>query len=297
MTSPQDPALLSRRDFQVITDGGVDKYSSLLNDVAVAPFFVSFDEQSYHAGELPQTEFFSRLRAGDPHPTTSQPTPRSYAELYQLVKQAGAVALTVTISRGLSGSYNAAQQATALVPQAEVYLHDSHTLSAAQAFQVHAACTALQRGETLETAVRWMNRVGQATELFFTLNDLTYLQRGGRIGRVAAMLGGFLNIKPVVSVDKESGTYINVARGRSWKGAVEALAKQVTQRYGAGTPLRVALLAGENPADAEHLLDLLRASHPILWTETVAVNQVLAVHTGPEAVGLAVAPGPWPWQK
>lgn len=293
MTNPA--ALLGRKDFYVVTDGGLDRYSTLLNDVPVAPFYIHFGLQGYRAGELPQREFFARLRAGNPHPTTSQPAPSEYAQLYD--QAGGAVALTVTISRGLSGSYNAAEQARSLVPETAVYLHDSRTLSAAQAFQIHAAETAYVQGQTLGTALDWMRQVSDETELYFTLNDLEYLKRGGRIGRVAAMLGGFLNIKPVVTVDKQNGTYTNVARGRSWKGAMEALARQVTGRYGLGTPLRVALLVGENPADAEQLLGILKKSHPIVWTQTVAVNQVLAVHTGPEAVGLAVAPGKWPWER
>lgn len=207
------------------------------------------------------------------------------------------MALTITVSRGLSGSYNAAEQARSLVPEASVYIHNSQTISAAQAFQVHAAESAWVKGETLGTALEWMAQVHEETELYFTLNSLTYLKRGGRIGSVMAAVGGFLNIKPVVSVDKKSGTYFNATRGRSWKGAIEALARQVTQRYGAGTPLRVALLVGENPADAEQLLALIKQNHPIIWSEAVAANQVLLVHTGPEAVGLAVAPHAWPWER
>lgn len=287
--------LLERRDFRVIADGGLDKCRTLRNDVPVAPFYLNFGAQSYPNGELSQEEFFRRLRAGQPHPTTSQPTPRSYAELY---RQSGEeVTLAVTISSGLSGSYGAAGQARALVPEAEVYLHDSRTLSAAQAFQVHAACTARERGETLQTAISWMRQVSDESELYFTLNQLEYLRRGGRIGRVTAMMGGILNIKPVVTVDKESGTYVSAARGRSWRGAIEAVAKQVTQRYGAGTPLRVAVMVGENVSDGEELLQHLRAAHPLLWHEMVSANQVLVVHTGPEAVGLTVAPGAWPWER
>ncbi len=290
-----DTELLNATEFQVIADGGLDRHRTLLTAVPVAPFYVNFGTESYRGGALPEAEFFARLRAGTPHPTSSQPSPGDYAELYRMV--GGEVALTITIARGLSGSYNAAEQARALVPEARVYIHNSQTLSAAQAFQVHAAETARATGQPLSTALRWIEQVSEETELFFTLNNLEYLRRGGRIGRVAAAVGGFLNIKPVVTVDKSTGTYVNVARGRSWKGAIEALARQVTQRYGVGTPLRVALLVGENPADAEQLLNIIKQSHPIIWTETVAVNQVLAVHTGPEAVGLAVAPGVWRWEK
>jgi DegV family protein with EDD domain len=280
--------------FDVVTDGGLDAYDELLNEVPYAPFTLNFGTESFLANALPRTEFFTRLRAGEPHPTTSQPAPEQFAALY---REARRPLLVVTISSGLSGSMNAADQARALVPDARVTLHDSHTLSAAQAFQVHAAMTARHRGLDPDTAIDWMRRVHAETELFFTIDTLAYLRRGGRIGRVQAALGGLMNLKPIVHVDKTSGTYVNAARARSWPKAVDEIAAQVTSRYGSGTPLRVALVYGEEEADAERLLDALRRQHPVPWSAAAPVGAALAVHTGPKAVGLAAAPAAWPWES
>lgn len=280
--------------FDVVSDGGLDPCPDLLNDVPVAPFTLNFGSESLLANDLSRAEFFARLRRGTPHPTTSQPSPEQFAAIY---RSASRPVLVVTISDGLSGSRNAADQARALVPDAPITLHDSGTLSIAQAFQVHAAMTARGRGLGIAAAFDWMREVHRETELLFTIDTLEYLRRGGRIGRVQATLGTALRLKPVVTVDKTVGTYANVARARTWSSAIEALAKHVTTRYGAGTPLRVGLVYGEERGDADDLLARLQERHPVLWSAAAPVGVALAVHTGPKAVGLAVAPGPWPWER
>lgn len=280
--------------FDVIADGGLDAFESLLNDVPFAPFTLNFGAASFAADELPRSDFFAKLRAGEPHPTTSQPAPDEYATQY---RQTALPPLVITISDGLSGSFNAADQAKALAPEVPVRLHDSGTLSAAQAYQVHAAMTARERGRDVDQAIAWMRAVHAETELYFTIDTLEYLRRGGRLGPVQATLGSMLSLRPVITVDKQAGTYTNVGRARGWHKAMDAVVKQVTTRFGAGTPLRAAIVYGEDRDDAERLQGLLRAEHELLWTDVAPVGVALAVHTGPKAVGLAVAPGPWPWER
>lgn len=283
--------------FAVVTDGGLDAFPGLLNSVPVAPFAVNFGTQTYRMTEITREELFHQLATNPVHPTSSQPSPQDWLRAFQAGIAISHSVLAVTISAGLSGSRNAAEQAAGMLSSTSVRIHDSQTLSAAQAFQVHAAMTAAERGESLDTAVAWMNAVHAETELYFTIETLEYLRRGGRIGRVAATLGGLLNLKPVITVDKTTGQYTNVSRARSYKGAIEAVVQQVTHKYGAGTPLRVGLLYGSEKADAEQALELLKARHPILWSGFAGVNPVLNIHTGPRALGIAAAPGPWPWEK
>lgn len=278
--------------FDVVSDGGLDASATLANDVPAAPFTVVFGNETFLAPDLPRDEFFARLRVGTPHPSTTQPTPDQFAALYRACSRP---VLAVTISSGLSGSFNAADQARALAPDADVLLHDTRTLSGAQAFQVHAAMTARARGLDAAAAVAWMRAVHDATELYFTIDTLTYLQRGGRIGRVQATLGNVLNLKPVVRVDKASGTYESIARARTWEKAVGEILARVEARFPAGLPLRAIGLYGEDPAEAERLLARLRERRELAWTDVLPEGVALAVHTGPKAVGLAVAPAAWPW--
>lgn len=280
--------------FDVIADHGFDALPTLANDPVVVPFVVQLGDETRASTEMPLRELFERLDAGGVHPSTSQPSPEAYAERY---RAAARPVLGVTVSAALSGSMNAADQARALAPGVDVTLHDSGTVSAAESFQVHAAMTARALGHDVATAVEWMRQVHAETEYFFTIGTLVYLQRGGRIGRVMATLGTMLDLKPVITVDKSAGAYITVARARTWKRAIEALARQVTARFGEGTPLRIGLVHGLNLDDAKAVLALVRDRHPIAWSGFAPVGPALAVHVGSVAVGIAVAPGAWPWER
>lgn len=282
--------------FSVVTDGGMDPLPSLHNDVPVAPFSANFGDQTYTMDEISREKLYHELLTNPVHPTSSQPSPQQWITAFEAARSGTRELLAVTISSALSGSHNAAVQARDLWGEAAT-VHDSGTISGAQAFQVHAARTAAERGESLQTALDWMRAVHEETEFYFTIETLDYLRKGGRIGKVAASVGGLLNLKPVITVDKASGAYENVARVRSYRGAVDGLAAQVTKRYGEGTPLRVALLHGSHPDDAEQILTQLQSRHPIVWTDRAGVNPVLSIHVGPRAVEVTAAPGNWPWEK
>ena len=296
MTNSSPSAPISPQ-FAVVTDGGIDAFPDLDNKVPVAPFAVNFGPESFKTFELTQAELYQRLRGGGPHPTSSQPSPQDWLSAIGEAQGTSGLneVLAITISSGLSGSRNAAEQARSLSP-AQIVIHDSGTLTGAQAFQVHAAVQSARRGESVQEALGWLHRVHEQTEMFFTLETLEYLQRGGRIGRVQAALGGLLDLKPIVTVDKASGAYTNAARARSYGKALGALADQITRRYGEGTPLRVGFMSGSHPEDAETVRQHLAARHTLLWTNTVPVNVVLNIHTGPRCLGVVAAPGPWPWE-
>ncbi len=285
--------------FGVATDGGLDAYPTLRNDVAVAPFSLNFGTRTYRMQDLTREELYRELETNPTHPTSSQPSPQEWLEAFRRAEafSGSKNVLAVTISSGLSGSRNAAEQAAAMAPDLRVTIHDSLTLSAAQAFQVHAAQTASENGEPLQTALNWMKTISDETELYFTIETLEYLRRGGRIGRVAATLGGLLNLKPVITVDKSSGTYINVGRVRSYKGGIEAVVAQVDRKFGQEAPLRAGLLYGSVREDVDVARKLLEGHHQLLWSGEAGVNPVLNVHTGPRTLGVAAAPGPWPWER
>lgn len=279
--------------FDLLTDDGLDGFPSLRNDAPVVPFPLHFGDEAFRSTEMPLSEVFDRMRSGGPHPTTSQPAPTTYADAY---RRATRPLLVVTVSAALSGSHNSADQARALAPDAEVTLHDSGTVSAAQAFQVHAASTARDRGLDVATAIDWMRRVHAATDLFFTVDSLEYLRRGGRIGRIQAAVGSMLDLKPIATVDKTVGVYDTVGRTRSWRKAIETMAKQAADRYAPDEPIRVGLVRAEGDEDAEALLRAIERRNVVAWSDVTDVGAALAVHTGPKAVAFAVAPAAWPWE-
>jgi DegV family protein with EDD domain len=288
------PAAAVEPQFDVVSDHGFDAFPTLANRPIVTPFVVQVGSVSYHSTDMPLQKVLAHLEDGGPHPTTSQPAPEVYAETF---RQAQRPVLAITVSGALSGSLNAANQARALVPELPLTLHDSGTVCAGQSFQVHAAMTARARGLSLDTAIEWMRAVHAETEFLFTIDTLTYLQRGGRIGRVQATLGTMLDLKPIIAVDKSVGAYVTAARARGWKKALVAIAERVTGHFGEGTPLRIGLVHGLTTEAAETVLGYLRTRHPIHWSDLTPTGAALAVHVGPISLALGVAPGVWPWER
>ena len=286
--------------FQIATDGGFDVLPGLHLPVSVAPYSVNFGSESYLTGGLPRAEYLRRLTDG-PYPTSSQPSPQAWLDALRDAASRGAPQiLAVTISGGLSGSINAAQQAQQLFSEESpvpVRIFDTRTLSLGQTFMLYALSSAAQRGESVDTAIRWAEQVREETAFCFTMETLDYLQRGGRIGRVTATLGGLLNLKPIVTVQQPEGIYTTAAKVRGYKAALRELGALVTRRFGEGTPLRLGLMSSSDSEDVQSVRQDIASRHPLLWEGYADVNEALLVHTGPRAVGLVAAPRTWPWER
>lgn len=285
---------MNEPSFHVVTDGGCDMPASLDVHPASAPLNLSFGQEQFASDALSPNEFYEKLKHSPHHPTTSQPSPEDFIAIYRSLSDKPI--LSIHISGGLSGTLNAARQALKAVPGAHVHLHDSKTLSIGLAYQVYAACEAARRGETLEAGLALVEQVQRDTHLLFTIDTLEYLRKGGRIGPVEAAMGSLLNLKPIVYVAKDTGTYVSVGRARSFPKAMRALVDKAKDYVPAGSPARVAVVYGNNQDQAGELLDLAGSAYPLSWSATTPVGPVLAVHTGPNALGLCVAAGPWPWE-
>jgi DegV family protein with EDD domain len=226
-----------------------------------------------------------------PHiPTTAQPSSGVFAEIYRTLAQEDEQILSVHISSGLSGTVNAARLgAEQAAGQAEVAVWDTLTLSGGARFQVMAAALAARAGWSLEAVQKRLSDIRASTEVFYTLETLEYLARGGRIGRVQALAGSLLNLKPVIGVDHHDGKYNTIAKSRTLQRALTAIADQLVSIY-AGVPLWVTVMHGRFAEKAVALASELSDRLTVARLETLRISPVLGVHTGPGIVGAAVAP-------
>jgi DegV family protein with EDD domain len=258
--------------------------------ISVAPLLIQFPEGEVAAEAITPDAFYGRLVAMQPQvPTTAQPSLGALTDLYRAAAAQGEDVLAIHISSGLSGTANTARQAAAAVGPG-VRVVDSLTLSGGQRFQVLAAVWAAAAGWSLERILDRLRAIREATEVIFTLETLEYLQRGGRIGRVQALAGALLNLKPLIHVNLADGKYDTVGRARGFKRALSDLADYVARRYGQTTPVWVSVMHGQAEDAAQTLGDLLRARLAIHQLETLRISPVLGVHTGPGIVGAAVVP-------
>jgi len=277
---------------KIVTDSAADltPEEARWPEISVAPLFINFPEGEVDASSLSPDEFYHRLEQMQPDiPTTAQPSAGIFADLYRSVADGGEI-LSIHISSGLSGTLNSAKLAAEQVTEAAVHVVDSLTLSGGQRFQVLAATRAARAGWSREAILERLDKVRHATEVIYTLETLTYLARGGRIGRVQALAGALLNIKPIIHVAKEDGKYSTLGRARSVKRALADIANHLAGLYAGQGALWVSVMHGQFPEQAEALAGLLRERLDVGKIEILRISPVLGVHTGPGIVGAAVVP-------
>ncbi|MCB8921897.1 MAG: DegV family protein [Ardenticatenaceae bacterium] len=277
---------------KIVTDSGADLPLAEAEalDITVAPLFIQFPEGEIKSSDIEHDAFYDRLEAMVPDvPTTAQPSPGMFGEIYTKLAAKGEEILSVHISSGLSGTLQSARLGSEAVVDTAVNLIDSLTLSGAQRFQVLAAAWAAQAGWSKEAIIEQLDRIRAASEIIYTLETLDYLARGGRIGRVQALAGSLLKLKPIIKVDKADGKYTSVGKSRTLKKAMALMVDHLAQTYGS-TPLWVSVLHGRMPEQAQALVEAMKAQLSVGKLEILRVSPVLGVHTGPGVVGTAVLP-------
>ena len=269
-------------------DMPVEERESL--DVVEAPLYIQFPEGEVNSADLTPDEFYNRLEAMRPDiPTTAQPSSGVFADLYQKLAETSKNILSVHISSGLSGTFNSARLGAEQVKNAVVDVFDTMTLSGGERFQVMAAAMAAKAGWGIEAIQERMSSIRKQTEVIYTLETLEYLARGGRIGRVQALMGAALKIKPIIRVDRADGKYSTVSKSRTIPRALESIADHLQEMY-TDTPLWVTVLHGRFQDGAEKLSSLLSERLNTAKMEVMRISPVLGVHTGPGIVGVAVVP-------
>ncbi len=280
---------------QIVTDSGTDL--SLTPEqmtelgIHVVPLIVTLDGKSYREGvDIQPDEFYPLLAATDSLPTTSQPSAGGFAETYRRLAAVDPDILSIHISSGLSGTVNAARAGADLVPEVNVTVVDARTLSAAAGWQVEAAARGVKAGWAKQQILELIERISRAADTLYTLRELKYLIHGGRISHMKGLIASVLNIKPLIGVETEGGTYVQLGQARTFKRAVQRLVDLVTKQHAPGSALRVQVLHSHNPEGAELLRQQVDERFECTWRPLGTLSLVLGAHTGPTMVGVAFAP-------
>jgi DegV family protein with EDD domain len=276
----------------IVTDSAADLPRDEIEElgVHVASLIINFPDGEVKADEMSPDEFYSRLRAMEPEiPTTSQPSAGAFAELYRKLASIDKDIFSIHISSGLSGTHESARVGAEQVPEANITLVDTLTLSGGQRFQVLAAARGIKAGLSKETILQRLESIRKASETVYTLETLKYLARGGRIGRVQALAGSILHVKPIIRVDTD-GKYSTVGKQRTIPRTLEFIRDHLITRFKNDTPVWVTVLHGDFQEPARMLAGMLEEKLNIARTEILRISPVLGVHTGPGIVGAAVVP-------
>lgn len=278
---------------KIVTDCAADIPAEELKalDIVQAPLFIQFPEGEVSSLDISADAFYDRLEAMRPAiPTTAQPSGGLFAEIYKKLAIVDKNILSIHISSGLSGTINAARDGGEQAKNhADVHFWDTLTLSGGERFQVMAAALANKAGWTMQAIQERMAKIRESVEVVYTLETLEYLARGGRIGRVKAMAGALLNLKPIIRVDRTDGKYSTVTSARTMPKAIGTLGDHLQGMFGS-KPVWVTILHGRFGDKADELAALLRTKLNVAKEEVMRISPVLGVHTGPGIVGAAVVP-------
>ena len=278
---------------QIVTDSGYDLSSQQKEGLPIhtLPLKLTLSSVSYRSGiDIQPEEFYAMLEKTDDMPTTSTPSPGEFLELYQKVAETDPDILSIHISSGLSGTFSVAQIAASQLPDLNIHLVDTRSLSAEMGWQVEAAGKGIQAGWSVETIMAHLDKIRAATEMVFTLPDLSYLIHGGRISHLKGLLANLLGIKPVIGVEKTDGKYYDRGKARTFQRAIQAIPAYIANKFPEGTHLRAQIGHAGNPDGAARLREATDALFKCDWLPECSISPVLGAHTGRGLVGLVFAP-------
>jgi len=280
---------------QIVTDTGMDMYLTpeLMPEIPIhiVPHTITLDGVTYRSGvDITPPELQLKLMATPSFPITSQPSGGEFAAMYKKLAESGdREILSINMSSGLSGTVNAARAGAEMTPEADVTIVDTKTLCAVQGWQVAAAARALKAGWSKQQIITLIKKIGDASESYYTLNELKYLIHGGRIGHMKGLIASMLRIRPIIGVEKVGGTYAQTGMARTFEQALRALVDTMQKYHKPGSELRVQVLHSYNEKAVMALREMIAPLFKCHFLPINYMSPALAAHTGPSMVGVAFA--------
>ena len=277
------------RTYQIITDATADMVPEMLvglPEVQVIPMGVTLGEKAYTygpGGDITVEEFYAAQRDGK-FATTSQINPTVYLEHFEACLQKGEDVLYLCLTSGVSGTFQTASLCAAELqekyPEGKVICIDSLCASVGEGFLVREAARKQKEGLTLDELVQWVNDHRQKVCHWFTVDDLMYLKRGGRISAATALVGTMLKVKPVLHVDND-GHLINMFKVRGRKASLEAIANKLGELGGNYDNSTVFICHGDCIEDAKYVENILKTKYGVKEVLINYTGAVIGSHSGP----------------
>jgi DegV family protein with EDD domain len=280
---------------RIVTDSTADLPESIVEkfNIKVVPLKVHFGEETYLDGKTITPEaFYAKLQKSSQLPTTSQPSPIDFVDTYKAIVEEtpDAKIISIHLSSALSGTYQSALLAKSMLEDAaDIFVMDSLSASYGLGFAVLAAAKAAQEEKSLEDCIRDVKKCITEHQIYFLVNDLTYLQKGGRIGKAAALFGSMLNIKPILSVD-DKGEVFPLDKVRGSKKAQARILEFMKKEYGSD-PVQVAVCHCDAEEMAKEWAEIIQQQFNVQDLVISSVGPVIGVHTGPGTIAAIITRG------
>ena len=276
---------------KLITDSTSDIAPELLEtlNIEVVPLTVNFATASYiDTIEINSTDFYTKVGQEEKMPTTSQPSIGEFINVYERYIAEGYEIISIHISGNLSGTSATAQTAAKMVNSDKISVIDSQNATVGLGFLVLEAAKKIKQGLNKTDLVIHLEAFKNKTKLFLLVDTLEYLQKGGRIGKASALIGSFLNIKPILRL--EDGAVVPLDKVRTHTKAANKMLAIIKDEVG-DNRVRMGIAHGNVEERALAIKDKVQEMfncEEILLTQVR--SSVLGVHTGPGAIAVVHAP-------
>ncbi|MDY5480487.1 MAG: DegV family protein [Peptostreptococcus porci] len=253
------------------------------------PLTVSFEEDMFRDGvDLSYDEFYDKLSEYESLPKTSQVTPYLYEEAFKEILSNGDIPVAITLSSEISGTYNSAILASNQFDE-EIHVIDSLTTSCALKLIIKYALSIIDKYDDPVEFVNEIERIKKKVKIFYLLDTLEYLYKGGRLSKFSALAGSILSIKPIISFD-DSGKVVMVSKSRGWKKGISLLSDLVKESGEIDEELGVILsYSGKDSS----IVDSLKQKSEALFSfdvNAIPVTQIgctIGTHAGPGTIGIS----------
>jgi DegV family protein with EDD domain len=280
----------------VVTDSTAYLPENILQElnIQVVPLHVIWGDKIYKDGvDLKAEEFYPMLKAAKELPTTSQPSPQEFIDVYKPILDKGDKIISIHISSGISGTLNSAHQAKEMLEAKDIEIIDSKSSGMALGYVAMETARYAQKGNSYEDCIRIARKAVENIDVYLVVDTLEYLHKGGRIGGASAVLGSALDLKPILYFNKE-GKLDSFEKVRTKKKAIKRLLEIAQEKVGERKPIHFSIMQVEAMEDAEFLraeLEKMFKPDEIAEMMIVTLSPVIGSHTGPGLVSISFLAG------
>lgn len=283
----------------LVTDSTCDLPKEIFNkyQIEIVPLTVHFEEDTYYDKiDLNSEDFYSLMESAVKLPTTSQPSVGAFIDTYEKLAKDYDQVISIHLSSALSGTCESARLAAAQVDDMEVEIIDSKSTSSGLGFMVLLAAKMIKEGKKIEEIKETILQEREKLTIYFTVNELTYLEKGGRIGKAQAFLGSIFNFNPILELSAETGEITPKEKIRGYKKTNKKMINLALEAAVDSSNVNFAYIYGKNSDNYKQLKTIFESelenqndfNYQLLENK---IGTVLSSHTGPLVYGIVIYRG------
>lgn len=271
----------------IVTDSTAYIPENLLEKyhIHTVPLSVVFGDESFREGiDITTAEFYAKVKQSKDLPSTSQPAIGTFIELFEELSKDYDAIISIHLSKKFSGTYEAAKSAGQMVENVKVYPYDSALSAMPQGFYAIAAAEMVQQGKTVDEIITHLDDMKSKTRAYFMVDDLSHLQRGGRLNSAQALLGSLLNIKPILHI--VDGLIVPFEKIRTRKKAINRMMSMLEDEAVNKKIVRVVFIHANNEAVVTKLQEDFAENYPEIESIISYFGPVIGTHLGEGSIGV-----------